>query len=52
MRAKVLRLTFVLFAVTSVAAQSVNWREYKNPAGNFSVQMPAEPRTYEKRCER
>jgi hypothetical protein len=44
MRAKYLRLTLVLFAVTSVAAQSLNWREYKNPGGNFSVQMPAEPK--------
>lgn len=44
MRAKFLRLTLLLFAVTSVAAQSLNWREYKNPAGNFSIQMPAEPK--------
>lgn len=43
MRAKLLRLTLVLLAATSIAAQSLNWREYKNPAGNFSIQMPAEP---------
>ena len=37
------RVTFILLAATSVAAQSLNWREYKNPAGNFSVQMPSDP---------
>jgi hypothetical protein len=44
MRATFLRLMLFAFAATSVAAQSINWREYKNPAGNFSVQMPAEPK--------
>jgi hypothetical protein len=44
MRNSFLRLTLVLLAATSVAAQSVSWREYKNPAGNFSIQMPAEPK--------
>ncbi len=44
MRVTFLRLTLVLLAASSVAAQSLNWREYKNPAGNFSVQMPAEPK--------
>jgi len=44
MRSRFLHLTLALFAATSVAAQSLNWREYKNPGGNFSVQMPAEPK--------
>jgi hypothetical protein len=43
MRITFLRVALVLFAVTSVAAQSLNWREYKNPAGNFSVLMPTDP---------
>jgi hypothetical protein len=43
MRNSLLRLTFILAVATSVAAQSANWREYKNPGGNFSVLMPAEP---------
>jgi hypothetical protein len=43
MRIAFLRLALVLFAVTSVAAQSLNWREYKNPGGNFSVVMPSDP---------
>jgi hypothetical protein len=44
MRHSFFRLTLLLFAATSVVAQSVNWREYKNPAVNFSIQMPAEPK--------
>jgi hypothetical protein len=43
MRITFLRLALVLFAVTSSAAQSLNWREYKNPGGNFSVLMPSDP---------
>jgi hypothetical protein len=43
MRITFLRVALVLFAVTSVAAQSLNWREYKNPGGNFSVLMPSDP---------
>lgn len=38
-----LRLSFLLCLAASVAAQSVNWREYKNPGGNFSILMPSEP---------
>jgi hypothetical protein len=43
MRRSSLRLSFLLFLAASVAAQSVNWREYKNPGGNFSILMPSEP---------
>ena len=43
MRITFLRVALVLFAVTSVAAQSLSWREYKNPGGNFSVLMPSDP---------
>ena len=43
MRTTILRAALVLFAVSSVAAQSLNWLEYKNPGGNFSVLMPADP---------
>jgi hypothetical protein len=43
MRITFIRVALVLSAVTSVAAQSLNWREYKNPAGNFSVLMPTDP---------
>jgi len=43
MRTLFLRVALVLFAATSLTAQSLNWREYKNSSGNFSVQMPAEP---------
>jgi hypothetical protein len=43
MRITFLRVALVLFAVTSVAAQSLNWREYKSPGGNFSVLMPSDP---------
>lgn len=38
-----IRLTLVLLAAGSVAAQSLNWREYKNSGGNFSVLMPSDP---------
>jgi hypothetical protein len=43
MRITVLRVTFMLLAAISVAAQSLNWREYKNSGGNFSVLMPSDP---------
>jgi len=36
-------LSFLLCLAASVAAQSLNWREYKNPGGNFSVLMPSDP---------
>ena len=39
----VCHLLFVLCLATSVAAQSLNWHEYKSPGGNFSVQMPSDP---------
>ena len=38
-----LRLSFLLFLAMSLAAQSANWREYKNPGGNFSILMPSDP---------
>jgi hypothetical protein len=43
MRTTFLRVALVLFAPNSVAVQSLNWREYKNPGGNFSIQVPVEP---------
>jgi hypothetical protein len=43
MRMTFLGVALTLFVVTSVAAQSLNWQEYKNSAGNFSILMPAVP---------
>jgi hypothetical protein len=43
MRRASIRLVFLLCLATSVVAQSGNWREYKNPGGNFSILMPSEP---------
>ena len=43
MRITILRVALVLLAATSVAAQSLNWHEYKSPGGNFSVLMPSDP---------
>jgi hypothetical protein len=43
MRTTLLRGALMLFAAAFLAGQSLDWREYKNSAGNFSAQMPAEP---------
>jgi hypothetical protein len=37
------RFLFLLCLAGSVAAQSLNWHEYKNTGGNFSVLMPSDP---------
>ena len=44
MRSLLFRLALVLFAATSVAAQSAYWRQYTNAAGDFSVLLAGEPR--------
>jgi hypothetical protein len=43
MRRSTFCFSLVLCLAASVAAQSLNWREYKNPGGNFSILMPSEP---------
>src|ERR1700727_1877073 len=36
-------LILMLLAATVAIRQSNNWREYKNPGGNFSILMPSDP---------
>lgn len=43
MRRSSFRLSLVLCLAASVAAQSLNWHEYKNAGGNFSILMPSQP---------
>jgi hypothetical protein len=43
MRRSSFRFLLLLCLATSAAAQSLNWREYKSPGGNFSVLMPSDP---------
>jgi hypothetical protein len=43
MRHKFLRFTLLLFVASTAAAQTADWHQYKNEAGNFSALLPGQP---------